>query len=109
MERLTGIILLIAILSAPVLAQDEAAALFNSKCANCHNANGDGKTAAAQKMRIPDLRSSEVQSKTDEEIYQTIGNGAQHKQYPHTFLGKGMTPAQVRMMVAHVRLLKGKS
>ena len=56
MRRLTGIILLVAIFWAPVFAQDEAAALFNAKCANCHNTNGDGKTAAAQRMRIPDLR-----------------------------------------------------
>lgn len=92
-----------------VQAQDEAAALFQSSCAKCHNVNGDGKTAAAQKMKIPDLRSDEIQKKSDEQLFQTIGNGAQHKQYPHTFLSKGMRESQIRALVTHIRSLKVKN
>jgi len=87
-------------------AEDDASALYNSYCRSCHNTNGDGKTAAAQRMTIPDLRSAGVQKMSDEEMFQTIGNGSTHKQYPHTFLRKGMSDAQVRSIVTYIRLLK---
>lgn len=106
MRRLTGFLLILSLCAAPLCAQDEAAALFKSQCANCHNTNGDGKTAAAERMRIPDLRSPEIQNMTDEQLFQTIANGAQHKQYPHTFVKKGMTEVQVRQLVRHLRTLK---
>jgi mono/diheme cytochrome c family protein len=89
-------------------AQDEGSALFKNNCARCHNANGDGKTTAGEKMKIPDLRSDEIQKMSDEQLYQTIGNGTQHKQYPHTFLAKGMHPGEVKQLVAHIRTLKTK-
>lgn len=95
--------------AAAVQAQDEAAALFQANCAKCHNANGDGKTAAGEKMKIPDLRSADVQKISDEQLFQTIANGAQHKQYPHMFLRKGMREAQIRGLVTHVRSLKTKN
>ncbi len=97
-------ILLLA--AASVWAQDEGAALFKSNCARCHNANGDGKTTAATKMTIPDLRSDAVQKQSDEEIYQTIAYGAKHKQYPHAFVDKGMHSGEVKQLVAYIRTLK---
>ncbi len=102
--------LLTAILFAATLlwAQDEGPALFKSNCARCHNMNGDGKTAAGEKMKIPDLRSDEVQKLSDEQLYQTIGNGTQHKQYPHTFLAKGMHPGEIKQLVSYIRTLKPK-
>ena len=99
---------LLLLAAASVCAQDEGAALFKAKCARCHNANGDGKTAAAERMKIPDLRSPEIQKMSDEELFQTIGNGVQHKQYPHTFLAKGMHPGEIRQLVGYIRTLKTK-
>ncbi len=106
MPRCLAFLLLLSLAAAPLRAQDEAAALFKSNCANCHNHNGDGKTLAAKKMLIPDLRSPEVQNLTDEQLFQTIAYGSQHKQYPHTFLKKGMTEPQVRQLVRHIRTFK---
>jgi mono/diheme cytochrome c family protein len=100
------LLLLLPLGAAVVQAQDEAAALFRSHCANCHNSNGNGKTAAGEKMKIPDLRAPQVQGMSDEQLFQTIANGAHHKQYPHTFLRKGMREAQIRGLVAHIRTLK---
>ncbi len=99
---------IILLAAASVCAQDEGAALFKANCARCHNANGDGKTAAAEKMKIPDLRSDEVQKLSDEDIYQTIGYGAKHKQYPHAYLNKGMHSGEVKQLVAYIRTLKAK-
>lgn len=108
MHRVFAFLLLFLAITIPLCAQDEAAALFKSNCANCHNTNGDGKTLAARKMIIPDLRSPEIQKMSDEELFQTIASGTQHKQYPHTFLKKGMTAPQVRQLVGHIRTLKAK-
>lgn len=106
--RTALLLVLFFMAAAGVQAQDEAAALFRSHCAKCHNPNGDGKTSAGEKMRIPDLRSAEIQKMSNEQLYQTIGNGAQHKQYPHTFLSKGMREPQIRALVTHIRTLKMK-
>ncbi len=100
--------IIILLATASVCAQDEGAALFKANCARCHNMNGDGKTPAAEKMKIPDLRSPEIQKMSDEELYQTIGSGAQHKQYPHTYLSKGMHPGEIKELVAYIRTLKAK-
>lgn len=108
MQRAFAFLLLFLSVTIPLCAQDEAAALYKSKCANCHNNNGDGKTTAGRKMVIPDIRSPEVQNLSDDQLFQTIGNGTQHKQYPHTFLSKGMTTSQVRQLVGHIRTLKTK-
>ena len=108
MRRTVIICLLLLLGTALVHAQDEGSALFKANCARCHNANGDGKTAAGEKMKIPDLRSPEIQKMSDEQLFQTIGNGAQHKQYPHTFLSKGMKEGEIRQLVAYIRTLPAK-
>ena len=102
------VLLLLLLLTTAAAAQDVGAAQFESVCARCHNSNGDGKTAAGQRMSIPDLRLPAVQILTDQDLFQRIGNGAKHKQYPHAFLKKGMNEGQVWSLVAHIRTLKAK-
>lgn len=109
MRTISACVLLLIFCAAPAPAQDEGAALYKANCANCHNHSGDGKTLAGRKMTIPDLRTDQVQSLSDEDLFQTIGNGTGHKQYPHVFLKKGMGSGQLHMVVAHVRTLRGKS
>ncbi len=108
MPRAVFIILLVLLLVIGLRAQDEGAALFKANCARCHNGNGDGKTTAGERMKIPNLRSPEVQKLSDEQLFQTIGNGVQHKQYPHTFLSKGMKEGEIRKIVSHIRALAAK-
>ncbi len=103
MKTVLCILLLSFLCVTTAPAEDDSSALFNSTCRNCHNSNGDGKTVAGQKMVIPDLRSAAVQRLSDEELFQTIGNGVQHKQYPHTFLRKGISEAQIRQLVTYIR------
>ena len=106
MKPIAMVVLLWISFTPAVLAQDEAAAQYKSSCANCHNTNGDGQTAAGKRMTMPDLRAHAIQSLSDEQLFQTIANGAQHKQYPHTFLKKGMTEVQIRQLVQHIRTFK---
>jgi len=105
MRPVLMVLLFLLLGAAAACAQNEGEARFQSDCARCHNRNGDGKTAAGAKMRIPDLRSAEVQSLSDDQLYQTIANGARHKQYPHAFLSKGMHEGDIRKLVAHIRKL----
>ena len=82
-----------------------AAEIFDKNCALCHGKDGASKTAAATRMVIPDLRSREVQQLSEEQIFETIAYGTGHKQYPHAFVKRGMAPATVHEMVAHIREL----
>lgn len=68
----------------PVEATPESNAagklLFNSQCAMCHGAKGDGKGDLAEtlKLRVPDFRSAKLQaSRTDGDLFYvlTIGHG----------------------------------
>jgi mono/diheme cytochrome c family protein len=93
-------------LSATVSAEDNGNKLYDAKCANCHGPDGRAKTAAAEKMKVANLRSPEVQKQSDDELYETIAKGKNHKQYRHAFLYTGMTEKQIRAVIAHVRTFK---
>lgn len=70
-------------------AAQKAEQLFSEKCASCHAADGRGHTAAASKMKVPDLRSKSVQQMSDEDLYAATAEGKHHKSYPHAFLHEG--------------------
>jgi mono/diheme cytochrome c family protein len=108
MKTVALFLVFLSLCAVSFAAEDDGPALFDAYCRPCHDGNGDGKTAASQRMVLPDLRSSQVQKLTDEDLFQRIGNGAHHKQYPHTFLKKGMTEAQVREVIAYIRTFKAK-
>jgi cytochrome c6 len=70
--------LLIAIIMASSLAagQDVAAGaeIFKSKCVACHGSDGSG-TAVGKTLKVADLRSAEIQKKSDAELTQSISDG----------------------------------
>ncbi len=102
---MTACVTLLAALTTPASAQDEGAALFKAKCSSCHGLDGSGRTAAAKKLDIPDLRSKDVQSLSDEALFQTIAHGSGHKESPHAFSYRGMPEEEVRLLVKHIRQL----
>jgi mono/diheme cytochrome c family protein len=53
----------------------DAAATFKSKCAACHAPDGSGGTPLGRKENLRDLRSAEVQSQTDDQLYNVIAKG----------------------------------
>ncbi len=87
-----------------VLAQDSAA-LYTKKCANCHAKDGSGHTAVATKLAVPDLRSKGIKDMSDADIYNSIAQGTQHKEYPHAFLHTGLTEEQIQALVKYIRAL----
>ena len=92
-----------------VQAQDTGEATYKSICIHCHGPNGDGKGHEGMKVTAADLRSDEVQKKTDEELYQGIAFGVGHKQYAHAFAERGMSPKQVMDVVQYIRGFAKKS
>jgi cytochrome c6 len=89
------------ILSVPlsVSAQD-ASALFKSKCAGCHAADGTG-SAMGKKMGAHDFTSPEVQKVPDTELTDIITNG-KNKMPKYGSL----KPEEVKGLVAYIRTLK---
>jgi mono/diheme cytochrome c family protein len=93
-----------AILSLPTtvaFAQDDAAALYKSKCQVCHGADGKG-SAAGQKMGVKDFHSPEVAKMSDQEMFDITKNG---KDKMPKYDGK-LTDDQIKGLVKYIRSLK---
>jgi mono/diheme cytochrome c family protein len=91
---------------ATLAKMHDAAANYKEKCSVCHGDNGGGKTAAQNKMHVPDLRSKQIRSMSDAELYETIAKGTQHKEYPHAFLYAGLTEIEIHAIVSYIRMMK---
>jgi len=75
--KLKAVILLAAVMVMLVGASlaDDSAALYKSKCAMCHAANGAGDTPVGKAMGIKDLKSPDIQAKSDATLAGLISNG----------------------------------
>ena len=100
------VILILAIAAALILvvpnlawAADDGATLYKAKCAACHGADLAGKPAA----KIPSLMSDDAKKVSDADYSDMIANGGKEKKAMHAFQAKGMTPDQVKMVIAYIR------
>jgi mono/diheme cytochrome c family protein len=91
----------IASVSSAAAAED-GAALFKTKCVACHGATGAGKPA----LKGTNLLSDEAKKATDDELTAAITSGGKAKKAAHAYGQKGVTPEQVKALVAHVRTLQ---
>jgi cytochrome c6 len=96
----TGLLVAAALpfLATPVRAQD-GAALFKTKCAACHGADGAGDTSMGKTLKLRDLRSTDVQKQTDAQLTDIITNG---KNKMPAYKGK-LTDDQIKQLVAAIR------
>ena len=82
-------------------AAGDGPALYKTKCAMCHGADGAGKTPIGQNLKVSDLHSPEVQKQSDTDLSHVVG------------AGKGKMPAfsktlnddQIKSLVAYIREL----
>jgi mono/diheme cytochrome c family protein len=100
-KRILPLALLVAM---PVFAASPDPALYKSKCASCHGADGSGQTPVGKSMKVRDLRSAAVQKQTDLELTKIIAGG---KGKMPAF-GKQFSTAQIEGLIAHIRTLKAK-
>ena len=79
---------------------DSGQAAFKTNCIVCHGADGGG-TPLGKNLQVPDLRSQEVQKKSDAELAQTIAEGKGNMPSFKRVLG----PEQVQAVIGYVREL----
>lgn len=83
-------------------AQDDAAALYKSRCQVCHGADGKGDTPAGKKLGVKDFHSPEVTKRSDAELVEAIKKGKGKMQ---GYEGK-LTDDQIKSLVKYLRSLK---
>lgn len=76
MSRTTALVLIALALSwsGSAFAAD-GAALYKTKCAACHGADGSGNTPVGKSLKVKALSSEEVQKMTDAELTKAIEKG----------------------------------
>lgn len=102
-----GAVICIATLGFPALlrSQDAANKIYKTNCVLCHAADGSGNSPSGKALGAKDLRSDEVQKKTDAELMEIITQG---KGKMPAF-GKKLKPEDISKLVALIRALpKGK-
>jgi mono/diheme cytochrome c family protein len=106
--KLAMLVLLIAValfILIPNLSwADDGATIYKTKCAACHGADAAGKPAA----KIPSLVSDDAKKLSDADLTDAIANGGKSKKPTHAFAAKGMTPDQIKMVIAYIRELQKK-
>jgi cytochrome c6 len=91
-------------LACPARAQDDAAKTFKANCVLCHSADGSGSSSMGKALKAKDLRSDEVQKKSDAELTETITKG---KGKMPAF-GSKFSPDMIKSMVAYIRAMAKK-
>lgn len=105
--RKIAIMLALAVLVmmvAPAAFADDAAALYKSKCAMCHAADGSGDTPMGKKTAAHDFRSPEIQKMTDAELIEITTKG-KNKMPGYD---KKLTADGIKGLVAYIRELGRK-
>ena len=101
------LVLFAATAAASAFAAD-AATLWKNHCADCHGMDGRGDTKKGQKLYISDLTDAELQAKfTDDEAAKAIKSGLKDAKGKVIMEAvQGVSDADVKALVAHVRSLK---
>lgn len=91
-------------LPAAMHAQSDAAKMFKANCVLCHSADGSGDSATGKALHAKDLRSDEVQKRSNEDLTEVITKG---KGKMPAF-GAKIHPDGVTKLVAYIRDLPKK-
>lgn len=105
MRTILTTLILTALSASAAFAADAKTgqAVYDKSCKSCHGADGTPNAAVAKMMKveIKDLKSSDVQSKSDADLKKVITEG-QGKMRPVA----AVTGAAVDNVIAYVRSLK---
>jgi cytochrome c6 len=98
-----GIAIFVAALAVPsrLRAEGDAAKIYKTNCVLCHAANGSGDSASGKALKAKDLRSPEVQAKSDQELAEVITKG--RGKMPA--FGKKLSADAIKSLVAYIREL----
>ncbi len=92
---------LVFLISAPlsILAADEGADIYKTKCAMCHGEKGEGKPA----MKMPAVKGTQM---TAEQIVNYLTTGVAGKRMPHMKPISGLTADQAKSVAEYVKTLQ---
>jgi mono/diheme cytochrome c family protein len=98
----------IIILASPALAAtgnaDAGKKIFSAKCVACHGQDGSANTPVGKSLKAADLRSPDIQKKSDADFYTQVEKG-KGKMPP---FGGALNQTQISDVIAYVRQM-GKS
>jgi len=80
-------------------AAQEGQKIFEEKCVRCHGEDGSGNTVIGKALGAADLRSADVQKKTDADFYTQIDKGKGNMPP----FGSGLEKTQINELIAYVR------
>ncbi|PYX67615.1 MAG: hypothetical protein DMG78_27295 [Acidobacteria bacterium] len=86
-------------LPKPLVAADDGAALYKSKCAGCHGAKGEGKPA----VKAPALKGTAL---TTDQIAEHITKGEASSKAPHKKGIAGVSATQANAIAEFIKTLK---
>jgi len=93
------------LMAAPLKAYSQSSEdIFLDKCANCHGKDGAGQTAKGKKLKLRDLRSTDVQKMTDPQMADVISKGNKDMDG----YAKELNENQIKDLVAYLRTLAKK-
>jgi quinoprotein glucose dehydrogenase len=102
---IAGVLVAVAL---PALAEtgnaDEGKKIFTTKCVTCHGPDGSGSTPVGKSLKAADLRSTDVQKKSDTDFYTQVDQGK--GKMPG--FGRVLNKEQINNVVAYVRQIGGK-
>jgi mono/diheme cytochrome c family protein len=86
-------------------AEGSGANVFKAKCVTCHGQDGSGNTPVGKSLQVADLRSQEVQKKSDAELTQSVSEGKGNMPAFKTILSED----EIHTVLKYVRTLAGKA
>lgn len=98
----TAALLLAAFATVPAIAQDGGAAIYKTKCAMCHGADGTGNTPVGKSMKVRSFKSDEDVKASDATLIKQTKEGV--GKMP-AYAGK-LTDAQIQDVVTYIRTLQ---
>src|SRR5258705_7593303 len=94
-----GLVVVLLVGSSATWAADDGAALYKSKCAGCHGAEGEGKPA----VKAPALKGTAL---TTDQIAAHITKGEASSKAPHKKGIAGVSAAQANAIAEFIKTLK---
>jgi cytochrome c6 len=95
------VVLLFAVSGVALAQGDSGEATFKSKCVLCHGADGTGNTPLGKQLQAANLRSKDVQKKTNAELHKIVHDG---KTNMPPFADQ-LSDVQINQVIRYVRSL----
>ncbi len=98
------LLIAVVLVSGLVSAQEKSssgATIFKGKCVLCHGADGAGSTPLGKQLQAANLRSKEVQKRSDAELHKVVHDG--ERNMPP--FAEQLSDDEIDRVIQYVRLL----